>query len=511
MITRRGLLGAAAGAAGAAALAGCSNGGSSGGGGGSAPVGLRPDGMPDLTWKGTISTGVQGYTPAVEGVKLAPGSAQLQEFGKAAAEFTRLYPDITIEFLGSDYTYEVDQMKTAATGGQLPDIWWQQAPIVKTSFPAGVATDLTEYMERPNPFVEGNARWRDVYNQSVYATTSADPETIYTNNGDFVGTAFFYNAALFAEAGVEPPQDYRGLIEVCRALAAKGITPCAIQPITSGFGWVSRIFMANFLGEEKLQQIDAYSEEPGISSIDVAVAYRKGLLDPRQNPAVLAWWPVAKELFDHCDDTIMQLPPDPPVGSPEPGTLFAAQEVAMIYDGTWAPGAVRDAGSDFEVGSFPWPSLAGSYEHATDFDSSNAVSGPNAAWQFHISTARSDSSLQEEGKLDAVVSWMQFFSTPQWNESICNERGAFLPTFTGAEPPASMTDLAELAAKPIYAISGGTELSTEAADQVSRLFQQYLLGQVTTDEVATRYPEIIDKGLEEFLRTTPVDFEAYAG
>ncbi len=510
MITRRGLLGAAAGAAGAAALAGCSNGGTTAGGGGGS-VQLRADGMPDLTWKGTITTGVQSYTPAAEGVKLTPGSPQLQEFARAAAEFNRLYPDITIKFLGSEYTYEVDQMKTAATGGQLPDIWWQQAPIVKTSFPQGVATDLTPYMDAPNPFIEGNSRWRDVFNPAVYSSTAADPDTIYTNNGDFVGTAFFYNVAMFAEAGVEPPQDYRGLIEVCQTLRAKGFTPCAIQPITSGFGWLSRIFFANFLGEETLTQIDGYSEGVGISTIDVAVAYHKGLLDPRQNPAVLAWWPVAKELFDHCDETIMQLPPDPPVGSPEPGTLFAAEQVAMIYDGTWAPGAVKDNGSDFEVGSFPWPSLAGSYEHATDYDSSNAVSGPNAAWQFHVSTPRSDSSLQEEGKLDAVVAWMQFFSTPEWNEAICNERGAFLPTFQGAQPPSSMTDLAELAAKPIYAISGGTELSTEAADQVSRLFQQYVLGQVSMDEVASQYPEIIDKGLEEYLRSTPVDFDAYPG
>lgn len=508
MITRRGLLGAAASIAGTTVVAGCSN-GSGGGPAGGSTVPTRADGLPDLTWKGTITTGVQGYTPAVDGVKLTPGSPKLKEFGKAAEEFSKLYPDIKIKFLGSEYTYELDQMKTAATGGQLPDLWWQQAPIVKTSFPKGVATNLNEYLDEPNPFIEGNAKWRDVFNQSVNATTSLNPETLYTNNGDFVGTAFFYNKKIFDENGVTAPTTWQELLTLCETLKSKGVTPLAIQPITSGFGWVGRIFLGNMLGEETLKKIDAYSAEPGISTIDVAVAYKKGIIDSRQNPGVLAWWPVAKKLFDYCDQTIMQLPPKPPTGSPEPGTYFAAEKVAMIYDGTWAPGAVKDNGSDFEVGSFAWPSLTGSYEQATDYDNSNAVSGPNAAWQFHISTERSDTTLKEEGKLDAVVTWMKYFSTPEWNQAICNERAAFLPTFQGANPPDAMKDLAELAAKPIYAMNGGAEFSSEASDQISRLFQQFLLGQVTMDEVATKYPQIIDKGLAEFVRGNPIDFDKY--
>ncbi|MBA8795537.1 ABC-type glycerol-3-phosphate transport system substrate-binding protein [Friedmanniella endophytica] len=495
-------------AAGAAALAGCSK--SSSGGAGNGPS-LRSDGNPDLTWKGTITMGAQAYTPALPGVKLAPGTAKLQEFGKVADAFTALYPDIKIKFLGSDYTYETTTMKTQATGGQLPDVWWQQHSEVNTSFPAGVCTNLAPYMEKPNPFIKGNTRWRDVLNAQSYTQSYADADTQYCNNGDFVGTAFFYNKKIFASAGIsDVPKTWDELIAVCQKLKAAGTTPCAIPAYTYGFGWLARIFLANFLGEDTCKKIDAYSKDPGISTTDVAVAYKKGLLDPRQNPAVLAWWPMAKELFSYCDPQINQLPANPPVGSPNPEAMMAAGKVGMIYDGTWAPTAVAANGGGIEIGSFPWPSLAGSNQYATSFDTANAVSGPNAAWQYFISSPRSDTSLRENGKLDAVVAWMQFFSTPERNTAICNEYGSFLPTYSGAEPTKDLKELASLAAEPIYAMNGGAEFTTEANDQISKLFQAYVLGQVSMDDVTTKYPQIMDKGLQDYLQVHPIDFSKYS-
>lgn len=512
MITRRGLLGAAAGIAGGAVVAGCTKGTSSSGAGpsGGSKVPLRADGFPDLKWKGTISTGVQGYTPAVEGVKLAPGSAKLSQFGKAADAFAKLYPDIKIKFLGSEYTYDVDQMKTAATGGQLPDLWWQQAIIVKNSFPKGSVTNLSPFMEQANPFIKDNTKWRDIYNPTFYTRTAANDDTIFTNNGDYVGTAFFYNKKMFEAGGVTTtPKTWDELLALCETLKSKGMTPLAYHPYFNGFSWLADIFLGNQLGLETLKKIDAYSEAPGISTQDLAIAWKHGLIDPRTSPGVLAWWPVAKQLLDYADRTIMQLPPKAPTGSPDQGTYFAAEKVPMIYDGTWAPGTVKDNGADFEVGSFAWPSLAGSYQYATDYNSAAAVGGPNAAWQFQISTERSDSSLKEDGKMDAVLAWMQFFSTPEWNQAICNERGAFLPTFAGTTPPGSLQDLQDLTTQPLYSVAGGTEFSTEASDQVGRLFQQYVLGQVSMDEVGTKYPDIIEKGFNSYVRSNPIDFDKY--
>ena len=73
-------------------------------------------------------------------------------------------------------------------------------------------------MDQPNPFIEGNAKWRDVFNQIGLRQHRRQPRRPSTrNNGDFVGTAFFYNKKIFADAGVTaPPKTWDELLTALR-------------------------------------------------------------------------------------------------------------------------------------------------------------------------------------------------------------------------------------------------------------------------------------------------------
>lgn len=508
MINRRQLGALALGASGAAALAACSG---SGSGSSNKPASPRPKGAPDLKWTGTITMGAQAYTPAVQGVKLAPGSAKLTEFGKAADAFTAMYPGIKIQFLGSDYKYDPSQMPTQAAGGQLPDIWWQQYQTVNASFPKGVATNLLPYMQKPNPFVEGNTKWQDLFSEEIFNMTKVDATTQYCNNGDFVGTAFFYNEDLFTKAGISaPPTTYPDLVSDAQKLKAAGITPSALPVFQTGYSWFARLFLANFLGLQTLKKIDAFSEAKGISASDVAVAWHQGIIDPRKNPAVLAWWPHAKDLYSTFDRPVTQLPKTPPAGSPNYETMFAGGKLGMVYDGTWLPTAVKSAGGKIKVGSFNWPNLKGIDQYATDYDSANSVGGPNAAWQYFLSSPKADHTLQDQGKFEAALAWMQFFTTPEWNTKIVNEYASFVPTLKGAEPLASLKPIVEQLQKPLYAIQGGWEFTTETADGLDALFQQFILDQVSIDQVQSKYVPIVEKGFNDYIKAHPIDFSKFS-
>jgi raffinose/stachyose/melibiose transport system substrate-binding protein len=508
MISRRQFAVGAAGLAGAAALGACSN---KSGATGSNENATRPDGYPDLKWTGTIVMGAQAYTPALPGVKLAPGTPKLKAFGQIADDFSKLYPGIKLKFLGSEYKYDPDQMKTQATGGQLPDVWWQQSDTVNSNFPAGIVTNLMDIAAKPNPFLKGNKTFIGEFSPQVLSMAQVDDKTLYTNNADYVGTAFFYNKEMFDNAGITAaPTTYQALLDDMQKLKDKGYMPSALPGYAYGFSWLCRLFLPNFLGIEACKKMAAYDGiNAGISTTDMAVSYKKGILDARKNDAVLAWWPHAKDFFAFCDPTITAQPALPPTGAPTPEKMMAAKKVAMIYDGTWAPTTIKAAGTDITIGSFKWPSLAGIDPHATDLDTSACVGGPAAAWQYNMSTERSDSSLKEKGKKEAVTAWMQFFTTPERNSKVCNEYGSFLPTLVGSKPSKEMADLAEIISQPIYGITAGQSFTTESADQINKLFQQYVLGQVDLNAVQQKYPDIIDKGFNEYIKAHPIDFSKY--
>lgn len=509
MITRRQFTTAAAGTGAATVLAACSK--SDDNNKPAERTSPLPEGYPDLKWQGTITMGAQAYTPSLPGVKLAPGTPKLEAFGKIAKEFETLYPGIKFKFLGSEYQYDPSLMKTQASGGQLPDIWWQQWQTVNASFPKGVARNLHEDMQKPNPFVKDNAKWQDLYSEQIYTMCMADANTQYVNNGDFVGTAFFYNIEIFEKHGISTePKTYDDLLQICQKLQDAGVTPSALPVYTTGYSWFSRLFLANFLGLENLKKIDGYSEAKGIGATDIAIAWNKGIIDPRKNPAVLAWWPHAKKLYSFFDKSVTRLPKTPPAGSPDYERLLAAGKVGMVYDGTWLPTVIKAATDDkMKVGSFNFPNLQGTDSYATDYDSANSVGGPNAAWQYFMSSPQANQSLKDKAKEEAVLAWMQFFTTPERNSEICNERASFVPTLKGATPLESLKPIVEQLDKPLYAVQGGWEFSVETADGLDALFQQFVLDQVSMDQVATKYVEIVQKGFDSYVKAHPIDFSKY--
>lgn len=525
-LPRRSLLTIGAGVAGASLLAACSSSGggasaspSAGGGGtgassaattgsSTAATTTKPAGLPNISWKGTITMYAQSYTPSAPGVQLAPGSAKLQALYTLAKQFQGYYPGITIKFLGSEFLSGANEtIVTLAAGSKLPDVWWDQYINVNFDYPKGIATNLYPAFQQPNPYIPGNKRWADVMSPQVVAESLAGPSTIYGVNGDYVAVAWFYNKDLFTKAGISgPPTTWAELITACNKLKAAGITPWALEiPSSGGYDWMVRVFLANALGLDTLKKIDAYSpSQPGITTEDQAIAFQNGILDPTKNQRVTAWWQQAKNLYSFADRTILSLPPKPAPGSPTSSQYFAAGKVAMTFNLSSVPQQTKAAGATFGVGSFPFPSLAGSNQFATSYDSSADAGGPQAALQWFISTPKSDSTLNEAGKSDAVLNWVRFLSTPERVQMITNELGYFPPTFKGSTPPPALAGLTPLIDKPWYQLDGGQFFSAQGTDQIRQLFQQAMLGQTGVSAAQQQYNSVIQSAFSAYIQQNPI-------
>ncbi len=475
------------------------------------PTALAATKAPKLTWKGTIDFFAQSYTPAAPGVKLQPGAIQYHELEKLAVQFEHMYPGIKIHFVNPSFSDSNQAVETLAAAGKMYDVYWQQYDNWNTVFPQGIVYDLKPYMNQPNPFIPGNKAWKDVMNPHILAASAAPGGQEYGVNGDYLGVEFFYNKNLFKKAGIKaPPKTWKQLILDAATLRKHGITPGADIPV---YDWWVRDFLGNYLGLPTLKKIASFSNQPGDTEFDDAIAYYKGILDPSKNPRIMAWWPVVKQLYSYWDNNVTVLPWNNTPSNAETGSkLFAAGKVAMVFQGSWLPNSVKGQNNGkipFGIGSFPMPSLMGTSKYATSYNSSGDAGGPQAAFQFGISTPRADQSMSQPGKLEACLDWLRFISTPQHDQAIVNEVGSFVPTFKGTTPVPDLASVEAQLQAPWYQEDGGQFLTSQEYTTIRNIFQEYVSGNLSLASATQQYGQAVSTAFHQFVLTQHINLSKY--
>jgi raffinose/stachyose/melibiose transport system substrate-binding protein len=463
--------------------------------------------IPSLSYKGTITMYAQANTPYVPGVYLSPGSAKLTGFEDAAKGFKKLYPGITIKFVNSNTYGSTQWYQTEAAGGQLPDVSWVQAYTAYSALPKGVFTNLAPYFNQPDPYIANSKKWSDIMNPRILEMTKAPGDEQYVVDGDWVGTAFYYNKALFKKAGItSEPKTWAQLIADSKKLKAAGIDPGAIDSSTV-YSWWNRIFSANVVGQKVLNQLLSYDHAVGsVSSTDEVKGYENGVLNPAKNPALTAWWPAVKNLLSLWDQSVLEVPvTNTNPSEPTAENLFAAQKIAICYSGSWTPQQVRNLPKkqQFVVGSFNIDNLTGTSKNATNLVTTQDVGGPFAAFQYGVATHKSDSTMTPQ-KLQAVIAWTQFFAQPKWDQIIVDEQGSFIPTFKGTVPTPANANLAADISKPFYSMDLYSNLTAQAGTQLSSLFQEYVTGHLSFKDAVNQYSQDAAAAVQQYKSTNNV-------
>lgn len=157
----------------------------------------RAANIPKLTWKGTITMFAQAYTPVAPGVKRVKDEAKLTEFETLAKQFEAMYPGIKIKFIPASFQDSDEQVETMTAGGDMYDVYWNIYDNFNAVFPPGIVYNLNPYFNEPDPYIPGNKAWKDVMSTRVLNETADSANGAhYIVDGDWVGTAFYYNLHL---------------------------------------------------------------------------------------------------------------------------------------------------------------------------------------------------------------------------------------------------------------------------------------------------------------------------
>ncbi|MBG6192170.1 raffinose/stachyose/melibiose transport system substrate-binding protein [Arthrobacter sp. CAN_A212] len=156
-----------------------------------------------------------------------------------------------------------------------------------------------------------------------------------------MAASVIYNKEIFEAQGLEVPQTYDELIDVCEKLTEAGITPfygTFQDPWTVAQGWFDytvggEVDVASFYDEIRALGTEVGPESP--------VSFEETLAEPVGT---------MQELIANYTN------PDAPSKTYGDGNLaFARGEAAMYLQGPWALGEIAKTSPDLDLGTFPLP------------------------------------------------------------------------------------------------------------------------------------------------------------
>lgn len=371
-------------------------------------------------------------------------------------------------------TSEGEWLKTQLIGGVAPEIVHMNAEAAWPDVGKDWYVVLDPFLERPNPYAEGNERWLDLFrNQDLVNAKRAPDGNLYCIPLDIVETGIFYNKDLFAKAGIaEFPKTWAEMETVFEKF--KGMN---LVPMTSGGNlgsdWGQDIVF-EMLYHDILPHMDLAASRPDTEGYlghyleprEAGFLFTKGFFstrDPRwreMNRILLEWrgyW--AKELKNS-----------------DPIRLFLTERLAAFWDGSWfIRRMATDPYIDFEWGVAYIPAITRETSPYGPGTPATVVGG--AAVQLHVT----NSAVLNEN-LEDCIDYLMFITAPQNMERLTKEALVYIPNIKGAEMDPRLEPFSDIFERPYCAIKWLESLDGKYKKYWRRMLDYYLNGGVELDE-----------------------------
>lgn len=162
------------------------------------------------------------------------------------------------------------------SAGTAPDMLMQVGTVVNDDIGTGWYADLTEYLEQPNPYEEGNTAWKDIYGTASIAASKASDGKNYYVCLDKIPVGMVYNMDLLAQAGItEVPQTYSEFLACLEALQkTKDAGRITAEVFMHGGLWQESYLGTSVYGS-KVEEWD--EDDTGVvSAYELVKAYKEG-------------------------------------------------------------------------------------------------------------------------------------------------------------------------------------------------------------------------------------------
>jgi len=260
-----------------------------------------------------------------------------QSYLYAIAAFEEANPGVRIRFETFDNESYKTKIRLAVATNELPDIFFTWGGGFSRPFvSSGKVLHLDDVYEEFSEELDINVLTNVIFDGRIYGSVTTTPISV-----------MFYNRAIFREHGLEAPQTWEELTDICQVLIDAGITPMGISAKDS---WVLAMLFDGIalktVGSQQFQQVLVEREESFNS---------QGFLE-------------AAEKFRELVDMGAFVGRANFISNDEASAQFFAGEVAMFTTGSWMAGSIQsDATNPEDFGMFPIPVISQRHAEITDF------------------------------------------------------------------------------------------------------------------------------------------------
>jgi raffinose/stachyose/melibiose transport system substrate-binding protein len=281
-----------------------------------------------------VATACTGGTPSSSGdddggsrslrylIEEPEDAEALQALEKHLATFTQ-ESGIEVDVDTLDFNTMRTVLQTQLRSEEGPDVFnWGSGPSFGGALAeAGLLYDLTDAYQENDWQVYDFAKERVTVDGKVYGIPG-EMETI----------GIFYNADLFADEGIEAPQDLADLVAASEALREAGITPMAVGD-KEGWegGHLLSMALSSMVGSDGMEALLAGDDSWESPEVVEALTFWKEANDK-------GFLPESPTSVDY--DTSL--------------SYYYSGDAAMIPSGSWLVGEIDD-NTDFETGYVPFP------------------------------------------------------------------------------------------------------------------------------------------------------------
>jgi raffinose/stachyose/melibiose transport system substrate-binding protein len=249
-----------------------------------------------------------------------------------AKKFEAQNPKVRIKIVQLENDAYKSKMTALTASGKLPDIFhtWGGG-VLKQQVDAGLVEDLTE---RTEPWADGLLK--------VAKEPYLIDDKVYGIPFDIGMIGFWYNKALFRQAGIStPPTTWSGFLDAVGRLKAEGTTPLALAGKEKWPGMYYWAYLAmRTAGAEALQKANDEKDFTGADFVAAGEHLKE----------LVALQPFQKGFLNAAYSS--------PTGQ---AASVGNGKAAMELMGQWAPVVQADAGKGLgdDLGFFPFPAVEG--------------------------------------------------------------------------------------------------------------------------------------------------------